>query len=50
MDNVETDLKAKTATITMESGSLSRDDAVKALADTKYEVSSFAAKSAQKRR
>ena len=44
MENVETDLKAKTATVTMKTGTLQRAAVVKALGDTKYEVSSFAPK------
>ena len=42
MKSVEIDLKAKTATVAMKKGALTREDVVKALVDTKFKVSSFA--------
>ncbi len=42
MNSVEVDLKAKAVTVAMKKGSLTREAVVKALADTKFKVSSFA--------
>ncbi len=42
MKSVEIDLKAKTATVAMKKGGLTREAVVKALVDTKFKVSSFA--------
>jgi hypothetical protein len=42
VNSVEVDLKAKAVTVAMKKGSLTREAVVKALAGTKFKVSSFA--------
>ena len=42
MKSAEVDLKAKTVTVAMKKGSLTRETVAKALGDTKFKVSSFA--------
>ncbi|MAG58635.1 MAG: hypothetical protein CMJ83_20290 [Planctomycetes bacterium] len=41
VDSAEIDLKAKTATVTMQKGSLGREVVTKAFEGKKYKVSSF---------